>query len=138
MGLGLLLGQEQAGGLHHVLSFQLAPGDVLGVALGENGDFLAVDHDGVLGVADLSLALAVHSIILQHIGQVISGAQVVDADNLDLGVIQAGAEHHAADTAKTIDANFDAHVNDSFFIKLSAAVRGIGSMVIIPRKQMFS
>ena len=110
VGLGLLLGQEQAGGLHNVLSLQLAPGDVLGVALSEDGNLLAVDNDGVLGVAHLSLALAMHGIILQHISQVVGGAQIVDAHNLDLGVIQAGAEHHAADTAKTIDANFDAHV----------------------------
>jgi hypothetical protein len=30
-------------------------------------------------------------------------------------VIQTGAEHHTADTAKAIDANFDAHVNYSFY-----------------------
>ena len=41
VGLGLLLGQEQAGGLHHVLSLQLAPGDVGGGALGKDGNGLA-------------------------------------------------------------------------------------------------
>ena len=50
-----------------------------------------------------------HGVVLQHIGQVIGGTQIVDADDLDLGVIDAGAEDHAADTAKTIDTDFDAH-----------------------------
>ena len=110
MALSLLLGQEQAGGLHHILSTQLSPGQVGGVALGGDRDLLAVDDDGVLGVADLRLALAMHGIILQHVSQVVGGAQIVDAHDLDLGVVQAGAEHHAADAAKAIDANFNAHV----------------------------
>ena len=80
-------------------------------------------------MADLGLAGAVHRVVLQHIGEILGGAQVVDAHNLDFGVIQAGAEHHAADAAKTIDANFDAHVNDSFIVNLSAALRGIGSVI---------
>ena len=113
--LSLLLGQEQAGGLHDVLSTQLGPGQISGVALSGDGDLLAVHHDGVLGVADLSLAAAMHGIILQHVSQVVGGAQIVDADDLDLGVIQAGAEHHAADTAKAIDANFNAHVEFLLF-----------------------
>ena len=110
MALSLLLGQEQAGGLHDVLSTQLSPGQIGGVALGGNRNLLAVDHDGGLGGADLGLALAVHGVVLQHISQVLSGAQVVDANDLDLGVVQAGAEDHTADAAKTIDAYFDAHV----------------------------
>ena len=109
MGLGLLLGQEQAGGLHHVLSLQLAPGDVGGVALGKDGNGLAVDDDGVLGGLHGAGELAMHGIILQHIGQVSGGAQIVDANDLDLGVIDAGPEDHAADAAKTIDTDFDAH-----------------------------
>ena len=109
MGLGLLLGQEQAGRLHDVLSLQLAPGDVGGVALSIDGNFAAVDDDGVLGGGDRAGELAVHGVILQHIRQILGGAQIVDADDLDLRVIDSGAEHHAADAAKPIDANFDAH-----------------------------
>ena len=48
-------------------------------------------------------------VILQHVGQVIRGAQILDTDDLDLRVVDAGAEDHAADAAKTIDTNFDAH-----------------------------
>ena len=109
--LGLLLRQEQTGGLHHILRAQLGPGQVGGVPLGGDGDLLAVDHDGVLSAADLSLADAVHGVILQHIGQILGRAQVVDAHDLDLGVVQAGPKDHAANAAKAIDANFNAHCN---------------------------
>ena len=118
MSLGLLLGQEQTGGLHHVLSLQLAPGDVGGVALGKDGNALAVDNDGVLGGLHGAGELTMHGIILQHVSQIIGGAQIIDAHDLDLGVIHAGAEDHAADTAKTIDAYFDAHKKNSSQILL--------------------
>ena len=109
MGLALLLGQEQAGGLNDVLGAQLAPGNLGGITLGIDGDLLAIDHDGALGGADSTLELTMHGVILQHVGQVIGGAQIVDAHDLDLGVIDAGAEDHTANAAKTIDTNFDAH-----------------------------
>ena len=67
----------------------------------------------IVGINDLCPAdyLAyMHRIILQHISQVVGGAQIVDAHDLDFGMIQACAEHHAADTAEAIDANFNAHV----------------------------
>ena len=118
MGLALLLGQEQAGGLHDVLGAQLAPGNLGGIALGVDGNLLAVDHDGVLGGGDLAGELAVHGVILQHVGQVIGGAQVVDAHDLDLRVVDAGAEDHAADAAKPIDTNFDAH-NEKLLSKIN-------------------
>ena len=44
---GLLLGQEQAGGLDNVLGADLGPGQVGGVTLSEHGDGLAVDNDVV-------------------------------------------------------------------------------------------
>ena len=70
---------------------------------------LAVDYDGVFSVSELALELTVHGVILQHVSQVISGAQVVDANDLDFGMVQAGAEDHTADTTEAIDANFDRH-----------------------------
>ena len=109
MGLALLLGQEQTGGLDDVLGAQLAPGNLGGITLGIDGDLLAVNHDGALGGADSTLELTMHGVILQHVGQVIGGAQIVDAHDFDLRVIDAGAEDHTANAAKTIDANFDAH-----------------------------
>ena len=88
-------------------------GQIGGIALGRYGNLLAVDHDGVLSVADLSLAGAVHGVVLQHIGQVVGGAEIVDADNLNLGMVDGSTENHAADASKPIDANFDAHNKNS-------------------------
>ena len=105
----LLLGQEQTGGFDDVLGAHLGPGQVGGVTLGKHGDGSAVDDDGVLGAADLAGELAVHGVIFQHIGQIVSGTQIVDAHDLDLGVVHAAAHDHTADTAETIDTDFDAH-----------------------------
>ena len=109
--LGLVLGQEQAGGLDDVLRADLLPGQVGGVTLGVHRDHMAVHNDGVIAGGHLGIDPAVHGVVLQHIGQVIGGTQVVDAHDLDLGVLQAAAQDHAADAAKTIDADFDAHIN---------------------------
>jgi len=115
VGLGLLLGQEDAGGLHHVLGAHLAPGDVLGLHLGEELHLLAVDGDGVVVVGDVALELAVDGVVLQHISHIVGGHKgVVDADELDVITDNAGPENQAADPAETIDANLDAHVHYSF------------------------
>ena len=50
-------------------------------------------------------------IVLQHVGEVLGVEQVVDADDFDvIEVLDGGAEDHAADAAKPVDANFDGHV----------------------------
>ena len=48
-------------------------------------------------------------IVLEHIGKVIGRAQIVDADHVDLGMLEAGTEHHTADTAKAVDTDFNRH-----------------------------
>ena len=107
--LSLLLGQEQTGGLDNVLSAQLAPGQISGVALSGDRDLLAVDNDGILSGLHSALEDTVHGVILEHVGQVVGRAKVVDADDLDFGVVQAGTEDHTANAAKTVDTNFDGH-----------------------------
>ena len=110
---GLLLGQEQAGGLDDVFGTHLGPGQIGGIALGRHGNGLAVDDDIVALGIDVTVELAMHGIILHHIGQIISRTQVVDAHDLNLGVGHSAAQDHTADAAKTIDANFNAH-NQNF------------------------
>ena len=110
VGLGLLLGQEHAGGLHYILGAHLAPGDVLGIHAGEELHSLAVDDDGVVGVLNGAVKLAVHGIITQHVGHVIGGHEgIVDTHELDVGTGDTRAEHQTADPAKAINANFNAH-----------------------------
>ena len=107
--LRLLLGEEQTRGLDDVLSAQLLPGQVVGVTLGGDGNALAVDDDGALLGLHLAVKLAVHGVVLQHIGQIVGRTQIVDAHDLDLGVVNSAANYHAADTAESIDTNFNAH-----------------------------
>ena len=102
-------GQEQAGGLHNVLSANLAPGQISGVALGEYRDLFAVDNDGILGCFHSALKRTMHGVELEHVGQVIGRAQIVDADDLNVRMIHSGTENHAADAAKTVNTNFDGH-----------------------------
>ena len=54
VGLGLLAISEESSGLDDDFGAELLPGQVSGVALGENLDGLAVNGDGVIVVADLT------------------------------------------------------------------------------------
>jgi len=103
----LFLRQEQAGGLDDILRAELAPLQVRGVSLAEHGNDLTVDDQRVLAAFDVGLAAAVHRIVLEHIGKIIGRAQIVDADHVDLGMLEAGTEHHTADTAKAVDTDFN-------------------------------
>ena len=111
--LGLLLGKEQAGGLNDVLGAQLLPGQVVGIALGADGDALAVDDDVIALRLHLTVKLAVHGVVLQHIGQVIGRTQIVDTHDLDFRVVNGPADHHTADAAKAVDSNFNTHFESS-------------------------
>jgi hypothetical protein len=65
-----------------------------------------------------------HGIVLQHVGQVVGFQQVVDADHFDVReLLGDGAESHAADTAKTVDANLDSHVSISLINSLRITCR---------------
>ena len=118
MTLGLLLGEEQAGGLHHVLHAQLAPGDLLGVHLVKGLDLLAIDVElAVLGLGN-AVKAAVDGVVLGHIGHVVGADKgVVHRDDLEgLGLGHRDAEHQSADAAEAIDANFDCHTNTRSFL----------------------
>ena len=59
-------------------------------------------------VVDLALELAVHRVVLQHIGQVVYRAEVVDAYDLVLVSLRAGStENHTADTTEAVDTNLN-------------------------------
>jgi len=130
---GLLLGQEQAGGLDNVLGADLGPGQVGGVTLSKHGDGLAVDNDVVALGGNFTLELAMHGVKLQHIGQVIGGAQVVNAHDLDVGVIHAAAHDHTADTAKTIDTDFNAHKTSSSLMEYPKCMVCLELYAVIPQ-----
>ena len=105
----LFLREEQAGGLDDVLCADFVPLQVRRILLRGDADGLAVHDQRILGIIDRTLEAAMDCIILEHVRHVIRSDQVVDADDLDLGVVDRSAEHETADTAKAIDTNFDSH-----------------------------
>ena len=109
MALRLFLGQEQTGGFNDILSPHLCPRQIGRVAFSKNGDIPPVDNDTILTCGNGPGKLAVHRIVLQHVGQIIGGAQIIDPHDLNFGMVQAAAQHHTANTSKSIDTNFNAH-----------------------------
>ena len=104
----MVLCQEQTGRLNNILSLNFVPLQVSGVALCSHANLLAVhDELAVLNVSlDCALECAVHGVILQHIGQVVNRAKVIDSYNLNVVASLSCAENEAADAAKSVNTNF--------------------------------
>ena len=103
------LGEEQTGRLDDVLCANLIPSEFVGVLAGRHTDLLAVDDE--LRLLDVSLnralELTMHRVILQHVGQIVNGAEVIDAHDLDVRTILSSAENETADTTETVNTNFN-------------------------------
>ena len=74
-------------------------------------DFLAVNDQERTIDFDVVVESAVNGVVLQHVRQIIRIEQVVDSDNFDVlaEIFERSTENHAADTAETIDTDFDSH-----------------------------
>ena len=114
--LGLSLAGVEAGALQNDIDAQLAPRAILGILNGIDGDLLAVDDDvilaslnGVLVLADLAQERALSSVVLQQVSQHSGAGQIVDGDNFVAVGLKHLTESQTADTAKTIDSNFNSH-----------------------------
>jgi hypothetical protein len=132
---GLLLGQEQARGLDDVLGADLLPGQVGRVTLSVHGDTAAIDDNALVAGGHVGLEPAVHGVVLQHICQIVGRAKVVDAHDLDLRVLQAAAQDHTADPAKSIDTNFNAH-HENFLSDGIYQTYGMFSIICTCRKKI--
>jgi len=110
-----LFGQEEAGALQHQVDVDVAPGQVRRVALSGQADGLAVDNQVLAVDGDIALEVAVHGVVLEHVSQIVGIQQVVDTHDLDVvsEILRDRAEGHAADTAKTVNAYFDSHIDYS-------------------------
>ena len=108
-----LLGQEETGTFDDDVGADFIPLQVGRVLLGRQANLLAIDDQGVAIDGDVALEIAMHGVVLQHVGQIVGLQQVVDADHFDPGeILGDGAKRHATDAAETVDANFDSHVNN--------------------------
>ena len=107
----VLLGVE-AGALQHDINAQFAPGAIVRVFFGIDGDLLAVNRDAVLvgldGMAHTDI-VALSGVILQQVGQHSGAGQIVNCDDLVTFSTEHLTESQTADTAKTIDCNFYCH-----------------------------
>ena len=109
-GLGLLLGEEDAGRLADVVSVEGTPADLLGVAAAGGLDLLAVEDKEVAVDLDGSLGDAVDGVVLVLVGHVVGGGGT-GVDGVEVGriVIHDDAGDETADTAETVDAHAGGH-----------------------------
>ncbi len=114
---GIALGEE-AGRLDHHVDAQVAPRQVLRVALREHLEHIVADSDAVLVHLDRRGECTKDRVVLQQVGHLIERAEVVDADEIDVGApLLGGAEEVAANAAKAIDTDAEGHERRSFLIK---------------------
>ena len=105
-------GQEETGAIDHDVRARFVPLQVGGITLGRQTNFLAVNNHAAAVNGDIAIEAAMHGVVLQHVSQVFGLQQVIDGDDFDVfEVLRYGAEYHAADTAKTIDTDFNCHVS---------------------------
>jgi hypothetical protein len=57
-----------------------------------------------------------YGVVFEHVGDIIDVEQVVDADDLDVGVFVRGAEDQASNPTEPVDSDFDAHSSGSFCV----------------------
>ena len=114
MGLGLLAVGEETGGLDDDLDAQVAPGQLGGVAVGEDLDVLAVDDDAVVIVGDFTVETAEDGVVLEQVSEGLVVRQVVDRHDLEVRLLlEGGAEEVAADTTEAVDTNAGGHFGSS-------------------------
>ena len=111
--LSLGLGSIETGALQDNVHTQLAPGQLGSVGLGIDGDLLAVHNNVVLaGLNNMALSsvVALGGVVLQQVSQHCGAGQIVDGNNLKALSAEHLTESQTADTAKTIDRNFNRHL----------------------------
>ena len=66
---------------------------------------------------DLVRKVAQHRVIFQQVGQRFRIGQIVDRDEVQVGIFQRSAQDIAADSSEAIDAYFDCHVSSVRFMR---------------------
>ena len=129
---GLLVCQEETCGLHYDLGAHLVPLQVGGIHLGGQTDLLTVYYKVAVLYGHLVVEAAVNGVILQHVGQILGIQQVVDTYDLNVigKFVDCSAEYHAADTAETIDTNFN-FCHCSNYLKSAAKIGILMELIYI-------
>lgn len=105
MGGRLVNGGEHSGGLHHILGSSTGPVDVGRVALAEHGDLLAVHHQESALSRNGALETTVSRVEFKQVNHVVDIDEGIVDGHHGGALIDGGAEHQAADAAKSVDSD---------------------------------
>ena len=112
VGLAGFLGQEKSGAFNHDVGFGFVPLQFGRVLDRCQADLLPIHNECVAIDRNVTLEAAMHGVVLEHIGQIGRFKQIVDRNDFDFRkVFDCGAEHHASDTAKSVDTYTNRHLN---------------------------
>ena len=106
----LFHGGELTTGFNDVFCTQFAPGDFLGFVAVVDQSLLTVDDDAVVGDLNVALEAAVNGVVLQQVFDIVgSQTGTVHCNELYIITVDCQTENQTADTAKSIDTDFDCH-----------------------------
>src|SRR6516165_4002887 len=102
---------EDAGAFERDIDPELAPRQLGRIALGGDPDLAAADIHPILAGRDLARKAAVNAVVAQEMRIGLDRTEVVDADDLDLGVLVfvSRPQDQPADAAKAVDRNSYRH-----------------------------
>ena len=98
---------ENTGGFHHDINAQLAPGQIGRLSLAAYQHFFAVDQHIIVLCLDSLIPGTVYRVIFQQMSIDRSVTHIVDSHDLNLRLAPRSPENQTADTAETIDSNFN-------------------------------
>ena len=108
--LGLLLGEEDSGGLADVVSSEGTPANLLRVTAAGSLDLLSVKNKEVSIDLDSSLGDSVDGIVLVLVGHVIGGGRSgVDGVELDVIVFHHDTGDKTSDTSESVNSHTGGH-----------------------------
>ena len=112
MSLRLFLCKEETSRLYNVLCTDFVPLQISRVALCSYTDNVTVyDELRLFNVSfDSAIEYTVHGVILQHVSKIINWAEVVNTNYnyvLSVCLLKTCAEYETADTAKSVNTNFN-------------------------------
>ena len=113
------VGCEKPGGLNHEINVQFAPRELRRVTFGEALDAFAVEDDCVAIRPHFTCKASVGGVVFEQIREIVGWHKVVDRHKFKAGILASGPQHHAANAAKSVDANAKSHVVPVFGLSLS-------------------
>ena len=96
--------REEPGRLDRDVDAEIRPGQVGGVALGEELDLVAADGDRVVAGLDRDVEVAEHGVVLEQVRHRLRVADVVRGHDLEVAaLLELGAQEVPADAAEAVD-----------------------------------